>query len=65
MSGVKGIIGMHRFNFCLVLSLSCSGVKTPYTHTKFYGIYSFYPGLRNVTNWGSGMAEKREGNGMN
>ena len=31
MSGVKGIIGMHRFNMCLVvvLSLSCSGVKTP------------------------------------
>ena len=31
MSGVKGFIGIHRFNFCLVgvLSLSCSGVKTP------------------------------------
>ena len=31
MSGVKDIIGMHRFNICLVvvLSLSCSGVKTP------------------------------------
>ena len=31
MSGVKGTIGMHRFNSCLVvvLSLSCSGVKTP------------------------------------
>ena len=31
MSGVKGIIGMHRFNIRLVvvLSLSCSGVKTP------------------------------------
>ena len=30
-TGVKGIIGMHRFNICLVvvLSLSCSGVKTP------------------------------------
>ena len=29
--GVKGIIGMHRFNICLVvvLSLSCSGVKAP------------------------------------
>ena len=29
--GVKGIIEMHRFNFCLVvvLSLSCSGVKAP------------------------------------
>ena len=29
--GVKGIIGMHRFNICLVvvLSLSCSGVKRP------------------------------------
>ena len=29
--GVKGIIGMHRLNICLVvvLSLSCSGVKTP------------------------------------
>ena len=29
--GVKGIIGMHSFNICLVivLSLSCSGVKTP------------------------------------
>ena len=27
--GVKGIIGMHRFNICLVvvLSVSCSGVK--------------------------------------
>ena len=35
--GVKGIIGMHRFNICLVvvLSLSCSGVKTPY-HTELY-----------------------------
>ena len=31
MPGVKGIIGMHRFNICLVvvLSLSCFGVKTP------------------------------------
>ena len=31
MSGVKGIIGMHRFKFCLVvvLSLSCSGGETP------------------------------------
>ena len=31
MSGVKGIIGMHRFKICLVvvLLLSCSGVKTP------------------------------------
>ena len=30
ISGVKGIIGMHRFNICLVvLLLSCSGVKTP------------------------------------
>ena len=29
--GVKGIIGMHRFNICLVvvLWLSCSGVKAP------------------------------------
>ena len=28
--GVKGIIGMHRFNICLVVVLlSCSGVKTP------------------------------------
>ena len=29
--GVKGFIGMHRLNICLVvvLSLSCSGVKTP------------------------------------
>ena len=29
MSGVKGIIGMHRFNICLfvVLYLSCSGVR--------------------------------------
>ena len=31
--GVKGIIGMHRFNICLVLVLSrfcsASGVKTP------------------------------------
>ena len=28
--GVKGFIGMHRFNICLVvLSLSCSGVNTP------------------------------------
>ena len=27
--GVKGIIGMQRLNICLVLSLSCSGVKTP------------------------------------
>ena len=27
---MKGIIGMHRFNICLVLlSLCCSGVKTP------------------------------------
>ena len=31
MSGVKGIIGMHGFNVCLVVvfSLSRSGVKTP------------------------------------
>ena len=31
MYGVKGIVGIHRFNICLVvvLSLSCSGVKTP------------------------------------
>ena len=37
MSGVKGIIGMHRFNICLVFAClvaglsfkSCSGVKTP------------------------------------
>ena len=29
MSGVKGIIGMHRFNICLVVLSSCSGVKTP------------------------------------
>ena len=38
MSGVKGIIGMHRFNFCLVvvLSLSCSGVKTPLLSTTFF-----------------------------
>ena len=38
MSGVKGIIGMHRFNICLVvvLSLSCSGVKTPLLHTESY-----------------------------
>ena len=29
-TGVKGIIGMHRFNICLVVVLlSCSGVKTP------------------------------------
>ena len=29
--GVKGVIGMHGFNICLVvvLSWSCSGVKTP------------------------------------
>ena len=28
--GVKGIIGMHMSNMCLVvLPLSCSGVKTP------------------------------------
>ena len=29
---MKGIIGMHRFNICLVVVLSwpCSGVKTPY-----------------------------------
>ena len=29
--GVKGIIGMYRFNICLVVvfSLSFSGVKTP------------------------------------
>ena len=32
--GVKGIIEMHRFNICLVvvLSLSCSGVKTPFVY---------------------------------
>ena len=30
--GVKGIIGMHRFNICLVvLSLSCSGVTPSIT----------------------------------
>ena len=29
--GVKGLIGMHRFNTCLVgvFSVSCSSVKTP------------------------------------
>ena len=28
--GVKGIIGIYRFNICLiVVLLSCSGVKTP------------------------------------
>ena len=29
---MKGIIGMHRFNICLVvvLSLTCSGVNTPF-----------------------------------
>ena len=34
--GVKGIIGMHTFNICLavVLSLSCSGVKTPLDFLK-------------------------------
>ena len=34
--GVKGIIGMHRFNICLVvvLSLSCSGVKTPLPYPR-------------------------------
>ena len=34
--GVKGIIEMHRFNFCLVvvLSLSCSGVKAPLQYYK-------------------------------
>ena len=33
---MKGIIGMHRFNICLVvvLSLSCSGVKTPLIRVK-------------------------------
>ena len=35
--GVKGIIEMHRFNICLVvvLSLSCSGVKTPLLLTSY------------------------------
>ena len=32
--GVKGIIGMHMFNICLVLSLSCSGVKTALVCSK-------------------------------
>ena len=33
--GVKDIIGMHRFNICLVvLSLFCSGVKTPLHHER-------------------------------
>ena len=40
--GVKGIIGMHRFNICLVvvLSLSCSGVKTPWVlhQSQFFGL---------------------------
>ena len=38
MSGVTGIIGMHRFNICLVvdLSLSCSGVKTPLVVVTVY-----------------------------
>ena len=48
---MKGIIEMHRFNFCLVvvLSLSCSGVKAglvgeiPYI---FNSIQSFYNCLR-------------------
>ena len=55
-TGVKGIIGMHRFNICLVvvLSLSCSGVKTPLLvsrdkcstlnlfHTLLIGISPFF-----------------------
>ena len=37
--GVNGIIGMHRFNICVVvLSLSCSGVKTTF---KCYGTMQF------------------------
>ena len=40
--GVKGIIGMHRFNICLVvvLSLSCSGVKTPLVPLKMMWVVS-------------------------
>ena len=38
--GVKGIIEMHRFNFCLVvvLSLSCSGVKAPNETRSFFTV---------------------------
>ena len=38
--GVKGIIGMHRFNICLVvvLSFSCSGVKTPLALISVVGL---------------------------
>ena len=36
MSGVKGIIGMH---ICLVLSLSCSGVKTPLGLIKYSYVF--------------------------
>ena len=35
-TGVKGIVGMHRFNICLVvvLSLSCSGATQHYSTSK-------------------------------
>ena len=38
---MKGIIGMHRFNICLVvvLSLSCSGVKTPLVSEGAPGLF--------------------------
>ena len=46
MPGVRGIIGMHRFNICLVvLSLSCSGVKTPleFLVHLYNHIYAYSP----------------------
>ena len=43
--GVKGIIEMHRFNFCLVvvLSLSCSGVKAPLDCLYYIGLGQAVP----------------------
>ena len=42
--GVKGIIEMHRFNFCLVvvLSLSCSGVKAPLVVFPWLVVYFLF-----------------------
>ena len=50
--GVKGIIEIHRFNFCLVvLSLSCSGVKAPWVPTDWQRINpkSAEPGIGKTT----------------
>ena len=45
MSGVKGIIGMHRFNFCLVVVLLwCENTISPRQH-GVEGTWPLQPGM--------------------